>query len=290
VGAAATLTVGVARAVDLGPGDASLDQAAHSAHGGAAPAGGEHSEHGGSGPPSTGLDNGRYVLELARQVLPVGARRLGFTITDARTGEPVTRFQDDLTKKLHLIVVREDLTGFQHVHPTLAADGRWTVTEAVLHRAGPWRLIADFIPAGGKRTVLATTVHATGGAYRTRPLRESRRAGSDRWRTSVDGYDVELAAEDYGAGEEGVARFTVQRAGRPVRDLQPYLGALGHTVLLRFGDVAYTHVHPKEGDPGPGRIDFDVAYPRGAAAVVFFQFRHEGRVHTARFELPRPPS
>ncbi len=294
--AVVVLAVGVARAIDLGPGSGSLKAAAgpeHERHRAAAserkPRGEDHDEHAASGPPPAALDDGRYALRLDAQVLPVGARRFSFRILDVRAGRPVTRFQDDLTKKLHLIVVREDLTGFQHIHPRMARDGRWTATGATLSRAGPWRLIADFIPTGAKRAVLATSVHAGGGRYDVRPLRESPRAGKHAWRTSVDGYDVLLRADDYAGGRSGKLHFAVRRGGRPVADLQPYLGALGHAVLLRWGDVGYVHVHPDKERARPGEIAFDVTYPRAAALALFLQFRHRDRVHTAKFALPVAP-
>ena len=235
------------------------------------------------------LDDGRYTLDVDQQVVPAGTRRLSFAIADARDGRPVTRFDDDLTKKLHLIVVREDLTGFQHVHPRMVAAGRWTTRGAVLDRPGPWRLIADFIPTGARKTVLSTTVQASGGAYRPQPPRESQRTGEHRWRTTVDDYTVTLTAERFGARKTGALRFDVRRAGEPVADLQPYLGALGHAVLLRWGDVAYTHVHPRSGKSAPGQIVFDVTYPATQPAAVFLQFRHRGTVRTATFGIPVAP-
>ena len=292
--ATAVLGVGVVRAVEIGPGKASVKAAPrqdHNAHGQGAPA--RAGGHGGAAatalaPPT--LDSGRYALRLARQVVPTGTRRFGFEVIDVTTGKPITEFEDDMTKKLHLIVVREDLVEFQHVHPTLDEGGRWTTTEAVLGRAGPWRLIADFIPHGGERTVLSATLHATGGRFRARPLRESPRAGEHVWRAETAGYEVHVAAEGYAARRSGTLRFTVERGGEPVTDLQQYLGALGHAVLLRAGDVAYTHVHPHEGPPEPGEIEFEVSYPAAAPLALFLQFRHRGRVHTAAFALPTPPA
>ena len=32
-------------------------------------------------------------------------------------------FDVEHTKRMHFIVVRRDMTGFQHLHPTQAADG-----------------------------------------------------------------------------------------------------------------------------------------------------------------------
>jgi hypothetical protein len=300
VAAATTLTVGVVRAVDVGPGTGALTAATKSEHGEHAAGGGggaarapdrrpEHERHaGGSRTSRAALDDGRYALRLDQRVVRVGADRFTFAVNDARSGRPLERFEVEQEKLVHLIVVREDLEGFQHVHPTLGEDGRWTVTEAVLDRAGPWRMIADFVPEGGRQTVLSSTVHASGGRYRARPPRQSERVGDHRWRTTAGRYAVELEARDYGAGRPGRLLFTVRRDGRPAQGLEPYLGALGHAVVLRWGDLAYTHVHPTELSERPAGIDFELTYPAGAPLGAFLQFRHDGRVHTAAFRLPEP--
>lgn len=291
--AIAALAIGVIRALDLGPGSKALTAATsskHSQHAGASSKGGHGGHKAPRRTPPAALENGKYALDVDQQVVPVGARRFTFKVTNANTGEPVKRFDVEQSKRLHLIVVREDLTGFQHVHPTLDKRGRWTATEAVLGRAGSWRLIADFVPAGGTQTVLSSTVQATGGRYRARPLRESKLVGEHRWRTKAGGFKVTLDTSSYASGEDGRMEFSVRRGGRPVAGLQPYLGAYGHAVLLRWGDLAYTHVHPREGVPRKGKVIFDVTYPRGAPLGLFLQFRHGGKVHTAEFGLPSPPA
>ena len=92
-----------------------------------------------------------------------------------------------------------------------------------------------------------------------------------------DGYEVELDESDGDAG------FTVTRAGRPVDDIEPYLGARGHLVVLREGDLAYLHVHPEDEATEGREISFGVEYPSAGHYRMFLQFKHEGRVHTAAF-------
>jgi hypothetical protein len=90
-----------------------------------------------------------------------------------------------------------------------------------------------------------------------------------------DGYEVELA----GDGADVV--FTVTRDGREVADVEPYLGADGHLVALREGDLAFLHTHPA-GEPG-GPIEFGVEYPSPGRYRLFLQFKHDGEVRTAAF-------
>jgi hypothetical protein len=88
--------------------------------------------------------------------------------------------------------------------------------------------------------------------------------------------------------------LTVSLAGRPVTDLQPYLGAYGHLVALRDGDLAYLHVHP-DGEPGDGRtrpgpgITFYATVPSAGSYGLFLDFQHQGVVRTAAFTATAGP-
>jgi hypothetical protein len=212
-----------------------------------------------------------YTLDLAADTLPAGpATAMAFRILGP-DGSAVTAFDENHDKELHLIAVRRDLTGFQHVHPDLAVDGTWTTSLDLT--PGTWRLFADFVPAadGENRTLGADL--AVPGEYEPAPVpAESRTA-------EVDGYTVTLDG-DLRAGEESQLTLTVSRDGRPVPDLQPYLGAAGHLVVLRAGDLAYLHVHPDD-----DALSFMTTTPAAGTYRLFLDFRHEDVVHTAAFTV-----
>ena len=100
-------------------------------------------------------------------------------------------------------------------------------------------------------------------------------------------------ADDEGGGEtdpELTARLTVSRNGDVVTDLEPYLGASGHLVAMRSGDLAYAHVHPAENDePAPGVVTFDAELTSAGRYGLFFDFKHNGTVHTAAFTFDQGP-
>ncbi|MDX3187458.1 hypothetical protein PV458_03505 [Streptomyces sp. MN03-5084-2B] len=215
-------------------------------------------------PAGTGLEPGRFT----------------FTITGP-DGKPVTGYDVEHEKKLHLIVVRRDTAGFRHVHPEMAPDGTWSVPLA-LPAAGSYRAFADFTPTGGPALTLGTDL-SVAGDYQPATHAPSRTA-------QVDGYTVQLAG-DLTAGKTSPLTLTVSRDGVPVTDLQPYLGAYGHLVALREGDLAYLHVHP-HGAPGDSRtapgpeIEFAAEVPSAGTYRLFLDFRHGGVVRTAEFTLP----
>jgi hypothetical protein len=105
---------------------------------------------------------------------------------------------------------------------------------------------------------------------------------------TVDEYEITLATRGIADRFQTSLTFTVQKRGKPVTDLQPYLGALGHLVVLREGDLAYIHTHPERA-PGTGpSIVFEAELPSAGLYGLFLQFAHEGRVRTADFRMERP--
>jgi hypothetical protein len=190
-------------------------------------------------------------------------------------GKPVRKLEPENDKLLHLIVVRSDLTAYQHLHPQPHRDGTWSV-ELSTPRPGRYRAIADFV-VDQRKYVLGTSLTVAGSAPQ-RPLP----APSLRART--DGYEVELQRPaELRAGEEDQLTFRITRGGRPVRDLEPYLGAYGHLVALHSPEAAYSHVHPAGEDRRSGLITFNTEFHERGAFRLFLQFQIAGRVHTAEF-------
>ncbi len=221
-----------------------------------------------------------YTLALADPTPAAGKGvELAFEITGP-DGEPLTSYDVEHEKELHLIVVRRDLDGFQHVHPVLGDDGTWRVDVDLT--AGDWRVFADFKPTGAEALTLGADL-AVGGSYEPAPPTEEQRTAT------VGDYEVTLDG-DLVAGTDAELTLSVTKDGEPVTDLDPYLGAYGHLVALRGGDLAYLHVHP-DGEPGDGttepgpEIVFYAAVPSAGTYHLFLDFQHEGVVRTAAFTL-----
>ena len=227
---------------------------------------------------------GGYTFAPTDPTLSPGAPTLfSFRITGP-DGAPVTAFDVEHDKPMHLIVVRRDTTGYQHVHPEMAPDGTWSVPLTV-PAAGSYRAFADFTPTGGEGITLGTDLAAP-GAYEPVVHTPSRTA-------QVDGYTVELVG-DLVPGQASPVTASVSKDGRPVTNLQTYLAAYGHLVALREGDLAYLHVHP-EGSPGDGftpagpDIAFVAEVPSAGSYRLFLDFQHGGVVRTAAFTVATDP-
>jgi hypothetical protein len=183
-----------------------------------------------------------------------------FRITDG-SGRAVTSYRLLHERELHLIVVRRDLTGFQHVHPTRGEDGTWTAY-LNLPAGGTWRAFTDVAPAGGPEQVTLGTDLQVAGEYAPGSLPKAVAATTD---------DVTLDR----SGER--ITVSVSRAGAPITP-EPYLGARGHLVAIRSGDLGYAHVHP-EVSPGPA-VRFTAELPPGTYGL-FFDYQSSGVVTTA---------
>ena len=221
-----------------------------------------------------------YTFSLAEaSARPGRGVPISFTI-DGPDGRPVTSYDVEHEKRLHLIAVQRDFTGFQHVHPTLDDDGTWSVDLDLT--PGQWRLFADFTASGAEGLTLGTDLSVSGDYEPAPDEGESRTA-------RVDGYTVTLDG-DLTPGSDAKLTLTVERDGRPVTDLQPYLGAYGHLVALREGDLAYLHVHP-DGTPGDGSTEpgpdvvFYAAVPSAGDYRLYLDFKHDGVVRTAAFTV-----
>ncbi len=188
---------------------------------------------------------------------------LRFRVTD-EDGATVRDFEVEHERRMHVIVVRRDLTGFRHLHPEQLPDGSWAV-RARIPAAGSYRLFADF-SRGGEPHTLATDLRVDGPAE----LRDLPPAATTA--DAGDGYQVRR--------EPGELHFTVTRDGEPVR-VEPYLGAGGHLVALREGDLAFLHVHPTT-EAGEA-IAFEATFPTSGRYRLFLQFKHDGVVRTAAF-------
>ncbi|WP_324273413.1 hypothetical protein [Blastococcus brunescens] len=159
-----------------------------------------------------------YTLDLVDPELPAGdATPVAFRILGP-DGEAVTGYDVEHDVDLHLIAVRRDVTGYQHVHPELGPDGTWRAPLDL--DPGSWRLFADFTPTGlGENLTLGADL-AVPGEYAPAPLPSETRTAE------VDGHTVVLTGS-LAPGRESELTLSVSQDGRPVTDLQPYLGPSG---------------------------------------------------------------
>ena len=267
---------GPAAATSPAPPSASpFDESQPHVHGVTAPIGGT-----GAGAAVGGLSLSGGGLTLTPLITAFGAgrsQRLDFTI-NGPNGAPVTTYAVVHDKPLHLIVIRRDLTGFQHLHPVMASDGTWSV-DLTLAEPGSYRMIADFTALlGGVQ--LATSLGSdltVAGEHTPLTVADPVRAAT------ADGLTVAYEGTPATESTQPLLMTVTDGAGKPVTP-EPYLGAYGHLVVLRQGDLGYVHVHP-ETQLVDGKVKFWLAAPSPGTYRMFFDFQVAGKVSTAAWTV-----
>lgn len=207
---------------------------------------------------------------------------LSFQIT-TEAGEPVTEYTTAHEKDLHLIVVRTDGAQFRHVHPELdLATGTWSIPWT-WDEPGTYRVYTDFTPAaeGASALTLTRTIDVAGTVT---PIEHTVQRTDE-----VDGFTVSIDG-DLVAGSSSELTISIEDDGGAVTTLEPYLGAFGHLVALREGDLAYLHVHAEGTEPAAGdlagpEIVFAAHAPTAGRYLLYLDFQVDGEVHTAEFVL-----
>ncbi len=194
-------------------------------------------------------------------------------------------------KIMHFIIVRKDLANFQHVHPEFnSTTGEFTLSNLMLPSDGEYRLFADFTPtasqAGPDGSKLPVTIFqdvqvGSMANYRPEPM------GSAEKSKTFGGYQITLVPQSANVtvGNSVGFDFDIKKDGKPVTDLEKYLGAMGHTVVLREGDLQFIHAHAtqKPEDVQTGKVHFAISFPEAGAYKLFSQFQHKGKIITSDF-------
>lgn len=275
-GLAATFGAAAGLASAVGPIDTS--SGSHTDHGG-----GVDSNTAGARPhvPGISIDADGFRIVPAETSLTADvATTYSFRIVDSH-GKTVTDFDVTHERRLHLIVVSRNFVDYHHLHPTQNSDGVWTADVPALP-AGSYRVFADTRPTGADGITLGTDLAVGNGV--TDPATIAIPTGDTT--VTVDGYEIEMTGTP--SVSESTLTFSVVRNGEPIIPA-PYLGASGHLVALRAGDLAFLHVHPL-GDATPQEpgIRFAAQFPTPGTYHLFLDVSIDGTVRTAAFTVGVP--
>ncbi|SFS61171.1 hypothetical protein [Marininema halotolerans] len=206
---------------------------------------------------------------------------LTIRVTDHQ-GKPIPDFKTNHTKKMHLIVVKSDLSSFQHLHPQYQGEGTFDIS-VPFSEGGKYKFIADFVPKDGEQSIQTHWVNVQGKSKPTQPLKKEK-----RWVKKVDNNEVSLTLEKpIRANQEQMLTFHFKdtQTKKEITNLQPYLGAIGHVVIISEGAKDYLHVHPMdEKGTGPNAM-FHTTFPKKGAYKVWGEFKRNGKEFTVPFVL-----
>ena len=218
---------------------------------------------------------GEYKLDLTqlRQGKTEGLSGLKLSIREPDSGELVTSFVTVHERLLHLFIVGRDLEYFEHLHPEVASDGTLVLAHAI--PPGEYMLLVDFVPQGGTAQMLQRALLVPG---RAKPAKRA---------APVANVEITLKTEDFVAGKYACLTFTVKDAktGAPVTDLEPYLGAPAHMLIVRADLTDAVHAHPEELTTGGPTVSFHPLVPAPGDYKVWVQFQRAGKVITVPFAV-----
>ncbi|HJR59697.1 MAG TPA: heavy metal-binding domain-containing protein [Vicinamibacterales bacterium] len=222
---------------------------------------------------------GEYNLDVTqvRDTRGPGLTGLRLTVREPETNAAVTTFATVHEKRLHLFVVSRDLEYFAHVHPELAGSGTFVVHHPL--PPGEYMLIADFLPQTGTSQMVQKAVIVNGAPAVHAP----QRVESDLL--------IRLETQDLRAGRHAVLTFTLTdpKTGAPVTDLQPYLGAPAHMLIVRRDLADAIHGHPEEASTGGPTISFHPLMPAAGDYRLWIQVQRAGQVITKVFDVTVKP-
>jgi len=250
----------------------------------------------------------KVTAELAvRETGPL-MRELVIMFTNKATGQPVTQFDEELAREIHLLATDSSFATFVHEHPDKPEpDGRFRI-EMRFPKAGLYHVYADVMPTGLGQQVVRFDVPVDGEAApvarQSPPVVIAEGSGGP--------YSVELDASVLRAGAENMIALTILKDGRPATDLGLYLGVPAHAVFVSTEDLGYVHAHAMAPDASkgghhahgqnahgshadppaaiPARLMLHAAPPRAGRYALWIQFMGGGQIRTVPFVVTVPPA
>jgi hypothetical protein len=196
-------------------------------------------------------------------------------------------------KKMHLILVSDDLSWFDHIHPEYSASGSYDIkvlakgenfsagrghNETRFDAGGKYWAFTDFKPTGGLNQVHKTELNVAGTPAKTVAYTQP------RLKTNVDGYSITF--DPHGgalvSGSPLHMHIDIMEKGQRLTPdkIENYLGAKAHVVMIETTTKEFLHVHPEAvGD----EIEMNTTFAKPGTYRGWLQFQTDGKVHTADF-------
>ncbi|KYD09534.1 hypothetical protein [Heyndrickxia sporothermodurans] len=195
----------------------------------------------------------------------------------------IKQFETVSEKKMHLVIVSKDLSYFSHIHPTLKDNGEFTITTK-FPAGGDYKMTAEMTPVGASEYSLEDHwVHVVGDEPKPKPI------VPDKNLTKViDGKKVTLSFEnELKAKKNTNITFTLydEQTKKPIKDLQPYLGTIGHAVAIDKDLKHFLHVHPIYTKTTGPEVTFMTYFPNKGIYRIWGQFNIDGNILTVPFTL-----
>lgn len=246
------------------------------------------------------------LVSSKNNLRPNEQTQIRYSITDD-TGTTVKDFALDHTKLMHFIIVRDDLQSFQHLHPGFNKNSGEFSVPVEFSSDGAYRLFADFTPANGQKddegNLLAVTSYQDINVG-SLAVYQKQDVTPDTQTIKITGdYQMTYSIpKPIQSGIPTTITINVKKNGSPLTDMEEYLGAQAHGILLKKDSLDFAHLHTmgmgqmqhmmngktmsmgETMSKGPD-ITFDHTFPSSGIYKLFTQFQHEEKVITADYVL-----
>ncbi len=233
---------------------------------------------------STEVENIKVQFKLSSdKTLPNQATTITTTILD-KAGKSINEFDTVHEKKMHFNIVSKDLSYFTHIHPDYKGNGIFTVTTQ-FPTSGEFKMYADITPTGMSAMNKSQWITVQGEAVAQQPIEPE-----STLTKVVDGKRITLSIDHLMANMELKLNYNMvdSQSNQPITDLQPYLGAIGHVVILTKDAEKYLHVHPTDEKGSGPNAEFMTTFPQSGVYKIWGQFQHKGKVFTVPFVIKVP--
>jgi hypothetical protein len=230
----------------------------------------------------------------------------------------VDDFLPDHNHLMHLYVIRlPQMERVWHLHPDMTSSGVFTHTLPPMP-AGRYGLYADVVHESGLPETIVAEIDLPDVAGK--PLAGDDAAGAGPGIADAKATEKAFAFADgsrliwereldvYPTRKPHAFRFRVEGAdGKPVTDMELYMGMQGHAAFVKHDRSVFAHVHPTGSVPMaslgivqkatedphathrmhaalPSEVSFPYGFPQTGDYRIFVQFKRAGQVYTGVFD------
>jgi hypothetical protein len=275
---------GAAMQENKGGHDMGAGSSAHTSGGSSETSHSHEGVNGHEGATTIKADDVKAVWTVGHGHAPQSKEDTTIRIEFQKDGKPIDKFDVSHEQMLHLIIVSKDLSFFDHIHPTYKGNGVFEITTQ-FPAGGDYKLIADVLPTGGSAMSKMSWTHIEGEQALQQAIQPE-----NNFTKAADGKQVTLSIDKLAANQELNLNFNIkdEKTGAPITNLQPYLGAVGHVVILTEDTEQYLHVHPIDEKASGPDAQFATSFPKSGIYKIWGQFKHNDKVVTVPFVVKVP--
>jgi hypothetical protein len=210
------------------------------------------------------------------------AAKISVIIKDQKN-KPIKKFETVSTKKMHLVVVSKDLSYFAHIHPAFMGNGRFEIT-TTFPAGGDYKLIAEMTPVGASDYSIENDwVSVKGSLTKSTPITPDKNLTK-----VINGIKINISFDGKPKAKKNIEMtysLFDAKSNKPINNLKPYLGTVGHAVAIDKDVKQFMHIHPMYPKGKGPYVVFMTYFPTKGIYKVWGQFNVNGHILTVPFVI-----